>query len=132
MTRILAAIGFFGAAGVLSICDLCQPGASRPLMSRVSIANASPGVAATAWVSRPATSSAVEWKSVTFQIEGMTCGGCAIAVRKVLTRLDGVTKADVTYRTHRAVVTYDQAKVTVEQMVAAIETLGYKATVVTT
>lgn len=131
MTKILAAIGILGVAGVLSICDLCTPGASRPLMSRVSVANASPGVAATARVSRSAAASAVESKSVTFQVEGMTCGGCAIAVRKVLTRLDGVTKADVTYNTHRAVVTYDPAKVTVEQMIAAIETLSYKATVVT-
>ncbi len=62
----------------------------------------------------------------------MTCGGCAIGVRRVLTRLDGVREADVSYEQQRAVVTYDTTKVTVEQMIAAIKTLGYKATVVTT
>lgn len=59
----------------------------------------------------------------------MTCGGCVIGVRKVLTRLPGVLKADVIYEKNRAVVTYDPAAVTVEQMVAAIATLGYKAIV---
>lgn len=68
----------------------------------------------------------------TFDVKGMTCGGCVIGVRKVLTRLDGVTKADVSYERRRAVVTYDPAKVTVEQMIDAIKTLGYKAAVVVT
>jgi len=69
-------------------------------------------------------------KTVTFNIEGMTCGGCVLGVRKVLTRLPGVSKADVTYEESRAVVTYDPAAVTLAQMTAAIKTLGYKATVV--
>ncbi len=60
----------------------------------------------------------------------MTCGGCVIGVRTVLTRLDGVSKADVSYEDQRAVVTYDPAKVTIQQMIAAIGTLGYKATVI--
>ncbi len=51
-------------------------------------------------------------------------------MRKVLTRLTGVSKADVSYERSRAVVTYDPEVVTVQQMVAAIKTLGYTATVV--
>jgi copper chaperone CopZ len=57
----------------------------------------------------------------------MTCGGCVLSTRKVLTRLEGVTNADVSYEKGTAVVTYDPSKVTVKDMVAAIKTLGYTA-----
>ncbi len=69
--------------------------------------------------------------SVTLRIEGMTCGGCTLATRKVLERLDGVSKADVSYEEKRAVVTYDAKKVTVAQMIAAVAALKYTATVFT-
>ena len=69
-------------------------------------------------------------KTVTLKVEGMTCGGCVYGVRKVLTRLLGVSKADVTYEQSGAVVTHDPAVVTVAKMIAAIRTLGYAATVV--
>lgn len=62
----------------------------------------------------------------------MTCGGCAIAARTVLTRLDGVEKAEVSYEESRAMVTYDPEKVDPEQMIKALdEQLRYRATVVT-
>jgi mercuric transport protein len=83
------------------------------------------GVAAAA----PVRASALEPRTVTLRVEGMTCGGCAIAARKVLERLDGVTKAEVSYEKQRAVVTYDPERVTVEQMIAAVKKLGYTATV---
>ncbi|MGQ4272424.1 heavy-metal-associated domain-containing protein, partial [Nocardiopsis changdeensis] len=54
-------------------------------------------------------------RQVTLAVEGMTCGGCTLATRKVLTRLAGVTTAVVTYEPPRAVVTYDPRKVTVAQ-----------------
>lgn len=81
-------------------------------------------------VQAPATPVADSLMAVTLHIEGMTCGGCAIAVRKVLARLDGVQKVDVTYETKRAVVQYDPAKVGTKQMVEAVETLRYTAKVV--
>lgn len=52
-------------------------------------------------------------------------------VRRVLTRLAGVSRVDVTYEPSRAVVAYDPSVVTVAQLVAAIETLGYTATAIT-
>jgi copper chaperone CopZ len=66
---------------------------------------------------------------VTLHVEGMTCAGCTIATRKVLARLPGVTRAEVSYERKEAVVTYDPAKVTVAQMIAAVKTLEYTATV---
>ena len=71
-----------------------------------------------------------EPKTVVFEIEGMTCGGCAIAARKVFERLDGVRTATVDYETRRAVVTYDPEKIAVNRMIAAVKSLGYVARVI--
>ncbi|ODT04563.1 MAG: hypothetical protein ABS52_04660 [Gemmatimonadetes bacterium SCN 70-22] len=77
-------------------------------------------------VTQPASAS----RTVTLAVKGMTCAGCVLGTQKVLTRLPGVAKADVSYEKGTAVVTYDPAKVTVEQMIAAIKTLGYTASIV--
>lgn len=66
----------------------------------------------------------------TLRVEGMTCGACATSVKIVLRKLDGVRTADVSYAKKQAVVTYDGAKVTPQQMVKAIQdALPYKASV---
>ena len=109
-----------GAVGVFAICDLCAAPGTSPN-------DATPVAAAAAAVTAPSPDSA----SVRLAIRGMTCGGCAIAARKVLTRLDGVVKADVSYETQLATVVYDPARVTIEQMIAAVKKLGYTATVAT-
>jgi copper chaperone CopZ len=71
-----------------------------------------------------------EPKTIVLEIEGMTCGGCALATRKVLERIDGVRTATVDYETRRAVVTYDPEKITVDRMIAAVKSLGYVARVI--
>lgn len=101
------------AAGAFGIWDLCRPSA---------LAQATPAA-----TGRVATTAAVD--TVVLHVEGMTCGGCTIATKRVLERLDGVTKAEVSYELKRAVVTYDRPKVTVAQMIAAVATLKYTATV---
>lgn len=62
-----------------------------------------------------------------FRVDGMTCGGCEVGVRLNVKELDGVEKVEVSYKLGRATVTYDAAKVSPEQIVEAIEELGYKA-----
>ena len=126
MSKAFLGFGVLGVATTLSICDLCKPIAVTSVSSLVSVAHATPVTERETPVSTPT----VEPKTVTLRVEGMTCGGCVLGVRKVLTKLDGVSKAEVSYEDQRAVVTYDPAKVTVEQMIAAIKTLGYKATVI--
>lgn len=113
-TKLLYGVLGLGLAGFLSICDLCN----RTL------------AAAPVVVPAPAVR-ALQIDTVTLAIKGMTCGGCVLGVRTVLTRLPGVSSADVSYEKGRAVVTYDPARVTVAQMVAAIATLKYTATPVT-
>lgn len=76
------------------------------------------------------TRQAVKTETVTLKVAGMTCGGCVYGVRTVLTRLPGVSKADVSYEQSKAVITYNPAAVNVGKMIAAIKTLGYIATAV--
>lgn len=63
----------------------------------------------------------------TFHVSGMTCGGCEVGVRRVVTKLEGVESVEASYEEEQAVVTYNQDKVTPEQIVEAIKTLGYEA-----
>lgn len=68
-------------------------------------------------------------ETVEFDVDGMTCGGCAAATEIALKRLDGVRSAEATYEDEnasgRAVVEYDPAKVAPERMIDAIEAIGY-------
>ena len=59
-------------------------------------------------------------------IEGMTCASCAVRVEKKLNKLEGVAAA-VNYATERAWVKFDPEAVTPEQLVAAVESAGYRA-----
>ena len=68
-------------------------------------------------------------KTVTLSVKGWTCGSCAAATKIALKKLDGVTEVKTDAERMRAVVSYDDAKVTPERMVEAIGRLGYKATV---
>jgi Cu+-exporting ATPase len=61
-------------------------------------------------------------------IEGMTCATCAVRVEKKLNKLEGVAAA-VNYATERASVQFDAEAVTPEQLVAAVESAGYRAAV---
>ena len=67
--------------------------------------------------------------TATLDISGMTCASCVARVEKRLQRLDGVT-AEVNLATERARVSYPDA-ITADQLVAAVESAGYAATVVT-
>jgi copper chaperone CopZ len=61
-------------------------------------------------------------------VGGMTCGGCASAVTVAVKKLDGVVDVAVDREKGSATVTYERKKVTVDEIVAAINKAGYKAT----
>ena len=113
-----------GAVGLLSVCELCK--SPVPVATRLAYASATASPA-----NVPFAVEVQVLETVTLDVQGMTCGGCAIGVRTVLNRLPGVSKSVVSYETHQAVVTYDPSKVTVAQMIAAIATLKYTATPLT-
>jgi Cu+-exporting ATPase len=64
--------------------------------------------------------------NVELPIEGMTCASCANRVERRLNKLDGVT-ATVNYATEKARVELDPGAVAPEDLVAAVEAVGYKA-----
>jgi mercuric transport protein len=67
-------------------------------------------------------------ETVTIQVQGMSCSGCAGTVASALKHVDGVTDARVSYEQGHAVVTYDSAKITPQAIARATELRlpGYK------
>ena len=61
-------------------------------------------------------------------IEGMTCSSCAAAIEKGVGKLEGVTLASVNLASETLALEFDQQHVDVNQVIAKIEKLGYKAT----
>ncbi len=66
-------------------------------------------------------------EKVTFNIEGMHCGSCAVGIQMLTSQLDGVKSAEVTYEGKKGTFEYDPTKVKKEDIVKAIADLGYKA-----
>ena len=75
-------------------------------------------------LSAGASSAFATVRTVTLKVNGMTCGGCATSVEKALTGTDGVAKARVSYERGRAVVKYDDQKVTVAKLREIINSTG--------
>jgi mercuric ion transport protein len=60
-------------------------------------------------------------------VEGMSCVTCEVPVRHALRRIDGVKSVHVNAATKTATVDYEPAKANPEQLVAAINSTGYHA-----
>ncbi|HZB23608.1 MAG TPA: heavy metal translocating P-type ATPase [Gaiellaceae bacterium] len=63
---------------------------------------------------------------VDLALEGMTCAACANRIERKLNKLDGV-EASVNYATEQAMVRFDPGRVTVPELVGAVEAAGYHA-----
>ena len=66
-------------------------------------------------------------QTLSFDVSGMTCGGCTGSVQRALSKINGVSQADVTLRPGVATVVVDAARVTPDQLEAAITKLGFPA-----
>jgi copper chaperone len=62
----------------------------------------------------------------TLKIQGMTCNHCVMRVAKALKGVSGVQDANVDLQKAEAAVTFDEAKVTPEQLSVAVVEAGYK------
>ena len=67
-------------------------------------------------------------KKLDIIVTGMDCASCAANVTRGLTRLSGVKEANVNFATSKAAVTYDETKLTVEDIAQAIKDTGYGTT----
>ncbi len=66
-------------------------------------------------------------KEVVLQILGMTCPSCAQGIEAGLARLEGVIEARVSFPAKEAIVRFDEEKVTLGKVKAAIKRGGYEA-----
>lgn len=64
-------------------------------------------------------------KTVTLVVPGMSCAACPITVKKALTRVDGVSRADVDFDKRQATVTFDDVRTGVDQLTRATAEAGY-------
>src|SRR6266851_1434340 len=55
-------------------------------------------------------------RTVTIRVKGMTCGGCATSVEKALESIEGVQTVRVSFERGKAVIKYDDQKVTVTKL----------------
>ncbi|MEO8223725.1 MAG: mercury resistance system periplasmic binding protein MerP [Gammaproteobacteria bacterium] len=67
-------------------------------------------------------------QTVTLDVPGMTCAACPITVKKAISKVDGVSRVDVSYEKRQAVVTFDDAKANVRTLTLATENAGYPST----
>lgn len=70
---------------------------------------------------------AVKTRRVSWRIHGLGCGGAALSLERVLERLPGMVEVYVNPATEIAYIEYQPRLVGSEQIVGAIEGLGYRA-----
>ena len=60
-----------------------------------------------------------------FLIQGMSCAACSARLEKVLSRQDGVSRANVNLSSNRARVIYDENVITRDDILAVISRAGF-------
>jgi len=67
-------------------------------------------------------------KTVTLSVPGMTCAACPLTVKQSLSKVQGVSKTEVSYEKKQAVVSFDDAKTNVQALTKATADAGYPST----
>jgi copper chaperone CopZ len=62
------------------------------------------------------------------RIEGMHCHKCERAIQQALTTNDGVHEVEVDFASGQASVLFDRDRISVKQLMDAVEGVGYRAT----
>ncbi|KAF5549362.1 Cu2+-exporting ATPase [Fusarium mexicanum] len=70
--------------------------------------------------------------TTTFAIEGMTCGACTSAVEAGFNGVAGVLKFNISLLAERAVITYDETKLSAEKIAEIIDDRGFDVTILST
>ena len=68
-------------------------------------------------------------QTATLSVPDMSCSTCPITVKKALTKVDGVTKVEVSLEKKKAVVTFDDTRTKIETLTKATENAGFPSTV---
>jgi mercuric ion binding protein len=81
-----------------------------------------------ALVALPVAALAATPKTITLDVQNMTCPVCPITVRKSLEKVDGVGMVKVDSETKTATVTYDPDKAQPEALIKATTNAGFPST----
>lgn len=79
--------------------------------------------------SEPLPPSTASLSQVTLDVPGMTCSMCPITVRKALEKVPGVEKAQSSFQSRSATVSFDPNKTSIETLLQATANAGYPASV---
>ena len=67
-----------------------------------------------------------------FDISGMTCAACSARIEKVLNKQPGIAQANVNLALETGTVEYNPEQVSVEEIIAKVDKIGYSASLKTT
>src|SRR5699024_2540401 len=65
-------------------------------------------------------------EKIEFDISGMTCAACATKIEKVISKMAGVSHANVNFALETIAVTYNEKEVQPAEMTARVKKLGYE------
>lgn len=82
----------------------------------------------TALVVTPMAALAAPPKTVTLEVQNMTCGTCPITVKKSLERVPGVGGVKIDFGKKTATITFDPDKTQTEALTLATTNAGYPST----
>ncbi len=69
-------------------------------------------------------------RTVTLAVPSMDCPVCPITVRKALSNVPGVVRADVSFEKRQATVTFDDRKTDLQALMLATRDAGYPSALV--
>lgn len=75
-------------------------------------------------------SSYAKQQTVTLDVPTMNCATCPLTVKMSLKHVEGVSQADVSFKTKKAIVTFDDEKISADDLVKATTNAGYPSTVI--
>lgn len=64
-------------------------------------------------------------KESTFYVNGMSCTGCANSITAALSAKQGIVEAKVDFDSKKAVIKYDEKKISEEIILQAMQEMGY-------
>ena len=67
-------------------------------------------------------------QTVTFDVKGMTCNGCASHIKNDVNKLPGIVKVEASFKKGTVKVEFDKTKVSLTQIEKVINGTGYKVT----
>ena len=70
---------------------------------------------------------ATQIEIVSFPVEGMTCASCVNRISRFLSKVEGVEQANVNLASESATIRFDTSRVSVADLVAAVDAAGYVA-----